>query len=100
MHPMDAFLAKIEASDQRFFNPGSNHVKIPMKKEHFFSLNTPQECKKTKNTTLSEYVNIFESIQLCSFFSIVMEHQWLLKIQFLKPLFLYAFLSRYRQVQF
>jgi len=25
-----------EASDQRFFNPGSSHVKIPMKKEHFF----------------------------------------------------------------
>jgi len=33
---MDAFLAKKDASDQRFFNPGSDHVKIPMKKEHFF----------------------------------------------------------------
>jgi len=35
---MDVFLAKIEASDQRFFNAGSNHVKISMKKEHFFAL--------------------------------------------------------------
>jgi len=35
---MDAFWAKIEASDQRFFNTGLNHVKIPMKKEHFFAL--------------------------------------------------------------
>jgi len=33
-----AFSTKIEASDQRFFNPGSNHVKIPMKTEHFFAL--------------------------------------------------------------
>jgi len=32
------YLAKIEVSDQWFFNPGSNHVKIPMKKEHFFAL--------------------------------------------------------------
>jgi len=29
---MDAFLAKIEASDQQFLNFGFNHVKIPMKK--------------------------------------------------------------------
>jgi len=29
---VDAFWAKIEASVQRCFNPGSNHVKIPMKK--------------------------------------------------------------------
>jgi len=36
MRPLDAFLAKIEASDKRFFNHGSNHVKIPMKKERFF----------------------------------------------------------------
>jgi len=36
--PFDAFWAKIEASDQRFINPGSNHVKIHMKKEHFFAL--------------------------------------------------------------
>jgi len=29
---MDAFLAKIETSAQRFVNPSSNHVKIPIKK--------------------------------------------------------------------
>jgi len=33
---LDAFWAKIEASDQQIFNFGFNHVKIPMKKEHFF----------------------------------------------------------------
>jgi len=40
MCPAGAFLAKIEASAQQFVNPGSNHVKIPMKKKknktHFY----------------------------------------------------------------
>jgi len=36
MSSLDAFLAKIEASAQQFLNPGSNNVKILMKKEHFF----------------------------------------------------------------
>jgi len=38
MCPLDAFLAKREASAQRFFDPGFNPVKIPVKKEHFLGL--------------------------------------------------------------
>jgi len=26
----------VKIINQQFFNPGSNHVKIPIKKEHFF----------------------------------------------------------------
>jgi len=35
---LDTLLSKIEASAQRFFNHGSSHVKIPMKKYHFLAL--------------------------------------------------------------